>query len=73
MDKIVVSVKDLAQKVKELTNNKMEYVKVSICEPLYDEDDIIPACLSFMAWTEEESFMEIDFDSIDAIDDPDSE
>lgn len=72
MDTITVSVKELAQMVKKLTDNNMDFVEVAIDEPLDpidsdDENETIPACLSFSAWSEEVPFMEVDFGSIDVV------
>ena len=68
MDSITIRVKDLYDRVKELKDDKMDYVEISFLEPDEMPDgDIIPASINFSAWTEKESFIGIDYEGIDAI------
>ncbi len=71
MDSITVSVKDLYERVKELKDDKMDFVEVFILESQKMHDGgVIPASIGFTAWTEKESFMGIDYDGVDAVETP---
>lgn len=68
MDSITVRVKDLYDRVKELKDDKMDFVEVFLLESQEMPDgDVIPASIGFTAWTEKESFMGIDYDGVDAV------
>jgi|GEM_PF-1566991 len=70
MDPIVISVAELAKMVKDLTDDKMDFVELTILEEdSHGDDATIPSCLCFEAWTKKDSFEQIDFGSIDVIKD----
>lgn len=68
MDSITVPVHDLYERIKELKDDKMDFVEVMFLESQEMPDgDIIPASISFTAWTKKESFMGVDYEGVDAV------
>ena len=62
---ISVSVIELYDRLKEMVEDGMDFVTVSVVEA--DEDVGDPACLMFEAWSKEKAFMGVQYDSVDAV------
>lgn len=67
MDHIVIPVSSLCNLAKELKEDHMDYVELTILDP--DEEDDAPACLSPSAFKSSDSDMQIEYDSIDHVTD----
>jgi hypothetical protein len=63
MDTITVSVKDLFDRAKELKDDGMDFVEISLAEP----DDSDPGYMHFTAWKKSTSFEGIDYEEIEAV------
>lgn len=62
----IVSASDLYQKAKEIINDGMDYVEISLMEP----DDDLPAAVHFQAWKKNANCDE-DYEEIDVVDSAD--
>ena len=67
MYEINISVKSLYEKAKQMFDDGMDTVVVSILDPDGEGEDALPACISFEASTAEDPEMGIDYDEIEAI------
>lgn len=63
---LTVKVSELYQRVKEMHDDGMDYVKIMLSEADSSDPDMpLPPCISFTAWTEEESFAGIDYEEVE--------
>ena len=66
--KYIVPVSELYEIVKNMHSDKMDFAVIEYLESDdSDPEDPLPPALSFSAYTEDESFMHIDYDEIDLI------
>lgn len=63
MSTIIVKVKDLIDRVQELSEDKMDFVEISFHESADDDPDF----LFFSAWKKNSSYEAIDYDVIEAV------
>lgn len=69
-DRITIKVSDLYHRAKQMKDDGMDVVRISILEEEeLDDDDIIPACLWLSATSKKQSFMAVDYEPIDATQD----
>ncbi len=69
MNKITINVDELLEMVKEMKLDKMKLVMVTFEEPDTDEDDPLPACLTFHATTARSCPELVDYGEIEAVED----
>jgi hypothetical protein len=65
MDAIVVSVKDLFNKVREIKNDNMDFVEVSLLDPFIDDGETVPPSLGFDAWSKNDDYLSVNYESIE--------
>ena len=65
----IIKVSELYQKAKEMLNDGMDYVEISLCEPdTTDPDDPLPASVHFEAFKKTSSFEGVDYEDIEVAD-----
>ena len=64
MYSITVNVCDLFDKVKEINDDKIDFVKLTINKPI---DDFTPSCINFTAYKAHEPYTGIDYASVETI------
>mgnify|MGYP006988891028 CR=1 FL=1 len=62
----IVSASELYQKAKEILNDGMDYIEISLMEP--DED--LPAAVHFQAWKKNAEY-DVDYEEIDVVESAD--
>lgn len=67
-DSITIKVSDLYDRAKQMKDDGMDFVELTILAEEYEDDDILPPALWLSATSKKESFMSIDYEAIDAID-----
>lgn len=63
MNSITIKVKELYDRVKDLRDDQMDFVEISIVE----SDDSEPNFISFEAWTNKDPQCGVDYETIDAV------
>lgn len=69
MDNIVVSVSELLNLAEELKADGMEFVELSIHEPLDDDGDVIPACLWASGFKSSTPSVRTDYEELEHVED----
>ena len=69
MDRIIVPVSELLSLAQELDADKMDYVELSIMEPLEEDGDIIPANLWASGFKSSMPDFRTDYDVIEHVSD----
>lgn len=58
---LTVSVNDLYEKIKEMYDDKMDFTSITLDEG----DESLPPCISFTAWTKDDSSVGIDYEEVE--------
>lgn len=69
MDSIVIKVSDLYSLAKQLKDDKMEYVHLSLLEEDFVDNERIPPSIEVSATESKDSVCAVDYDGIEAVED----